>query len=92
MPRRPLAEGAGDGGHDTDGVQGIKRANARAHSKEKKDAAGPKSSKKRAAPAGANTSEAAKKNRTSASACQVRSERNTAGANIARTGSAIHDI
>ena len=92
MPRRPLAEGAGDGGHDTDRVQGIKRANARAHSKEKKDAAGPKSSKKRTAPAGAGKIKAAKKKKTSANACQVRSERNTAGANIARTGSAINNI
>ena len=40
---------------------------------------------------------AAKKQKTSASACQVRRERNTAGANVTRTGcsnqhSAIHNI
>ena len=55
-----------------------KRAKARASSKGKEGAADPKSSKKRPAPgAGASTSKAAKKNRTSAAASQVRCERNT---------------
>ena len=81
MPRRPPAEGTGDGGHETDGVDDNKRA--RASSKGKEDAAGPALSKKRAAPADASTSKAAKKNRTSAPACQVRSDRNTASAKVA---------
>ena len=51
-----------------------KRAKAQASSKEKEDAADLKSPKKRAAPWGANTNEAAKKKKTSASACEVRSE------------------
>ena len=58
-----------------------KRAKARASSssKGKEGAADPaKSSRKRAAPgAGASTSKAAKKNKTSAAASQVRCERNT---------------
>ena len=50
-----------------------KRAKARASSKGKEGAADPKSSKKRPAPgAGASTSKAAKKNKTSAAASQVK--------------------
>ena len=74
-PTNP-AKGIDDGGHKLEGVHDNKRAKALAPSKGKKDAAGPASSKKRAA--GASTSKAAKKNRTSASTCQVRSDMNSA--------------
>ena len=78
MPQRPAAEGTGDGGHEADEVYDNKRANARASSKGKEDAAGPASSKKRKAPVGVSTIKAAKKKKkkkkTSAPACQVRSD------------------
>ena len=63
------------------------RAKTRSPSKGKKRAT-PKG-KKRAAPEGARTSlaaKAAKKNPSSRLRCQVRRERNTAGANVTRTG------
>ena len=82
MPQRSAAEDTADGGHESDGVDGNNRTKAQASSKGK-IAADHKSSKKRAAPVGANTSKAAKKKKTSASARQVRNERNTAGANVA---------
>ena len=73
-----------------------KRAKAQASSKEKEDAADLKSAKKRAAPWGANTNEAAKKKLTRASACQVRSEgiplARTSRAQAANLHSAIHNI
>ena len=59
------------------------------HARKRAKARAPSKGKKRAAPAGANTSKAAKaakKKKTNASACQVRSERNTAGSNVERTG------
>ena len=57
------------------------------HVRERAKAGAPSKGKKRAAPAGASTSKAAKKKKkTSASAFQVQSERNTAGANVERTG------
>ena len=59
----------------------FERAKGPASWKEKKEDAN--SSKKRAAPVGANTSKAAKKSKTSAPARQVRSERRTAGAKAA---------
>ena len=70
------------------------------HARERAKTRSPSKGKKRAAPEGARTSKAAKaakKQKTSASACQVRRERNTAGANVTRTGcsnqhSAIHNI
>ena len=56
------------------------------HVRERAKAGAPSKGKKRAAPAGASTSKAAKKKKTSASARQVRGERNIAGANVERTG------
>ena len=78
-------QGTGDGGNETDEADDNKRAEARARSKGKANAADPESTKKRAAPAGANTSKAAKKNKTGVLASQVRSERHTVGANVERT-------
>ena len=78
MPRQPQAEGTGDGACETEGIDDNTRAKARAPSKGKKDAADPQVSKKRAAPTSANTSNAAKKSKTSAPACQVRCDRNSA--------------
>ena len=90
-------EQEGEGGEE-EHRHARERAKTRSPSKGKKRAT-PKG-KKRAAPEGARTSKAAKvakKQKTSASACQVRRERNTAGANVTRTGcsnhhSAIHNI
>lgn len=61
-----------------------KRAKGPASSKMTDSAAGPALSKKRTAPAGTNTSKAAKKCKTSAPVCQVRSDKNTVGAKVAK--------
>ena len=52
----------------------------RRHARVRAKARAPSKGKKRAAPAGGNKSKPAKKNKISTSACQVRSERNNAGA------------
>ena len=62
-----------------------KRAKGPASSKMTDSAAGAASSKKRKAQsAGTNTSKAAKKFKTGVLACQVRSDKNTAGVRVAR--------
>ena len=72
-------------GEEEEGGEEEEHRHAREHAK----AGAPSKGKKRAAPAGARTSKAAKaakKKKNSASACQVRSERSTADANVARAG------
>ena len=61
-----------------------KRAKGPASSKMTDSASEPASSKRRTAPAGTNTSKAAKKFKTGVLACQVRSDKNTAGVRVAR--------
>ena len=72
----------GEEGQEEEGQEEEEHRHAREYAK----AGAPSKGKKRAAPAGARTSKAAKaakKKKNSASACQVRSERNTATANVA---------
>ena len=84
MPRRPSAKGTGDGGREADEFNGNTRAKAPAAPKGKEDTADPRSPKKRAAPAGANTSKAAKKNKTSAG-CRVCRGRKSCRVSVGRT-------
>ena len=67
------------------GEEGREEAHRHAKERAKARARGSKQGKKRAAHAGANTSKPAKKKKTSAPACQVRSDKNTTGVKVTRT-------
>ena len=67
------------------GDEGREEAHRHAKERAKARARGSKQGKKRAAHAGANTSKPAKKKKTSAPACQVRSDKNTTGVKVTRT-------